>query len=89
MNVTDIAATPLHVAYETVCRAAAARGLHVTGTEIIGLVPRQVLLDAGRHFLKGKDAGEEELVQAAIRGMSLDDLCPFDPQRKVIEYMLG
>ena len=89
MNVTDIAATPLHVAYETVARAAAARGLRVTGTEIIGLVPRQVLLDAGRHFLKGNDAGEEELVQAAIRGMSLDDLCPFDPQRKVIEYMLG
>ena len=89
MNVTDIAATPLHVAYETVCRAAAARGLRVTGTEIIGLVPRQVLLDAGRYFLKGKDAEEEELVQAAIRGMALDDLCPFDPQRKVIEYMLG
>ena len=89
MNVTDIAATPLHVAYETVARAAAARGLRVTGTEIIGLVPRQVLLDAGRHFLKGNDAGEEELVQAAIRGMSLDDLCPFDPKRKVIEYMLG
>ena len=88
MNVTDIAATPLHVAYETVARAAAARGLRVTGTEIIGLVPRQVLLDAGRHFLKGKDAGEEELVQAAIRGMSLDDLCPFEPQRKVIEYQL-
>jgi hypothetical protein len=51
-------------------------------------VPRQVLLDAGRHFLKGKDAGEEELVQAAIRGMSLDDLCPFDPKKKVIEYQL-
>ncbi len=88
MNVTDIAATPLHVAYETVCRAAAARGLHVTGTEIIGLVPRQVLLDAGQHFRQGPDAGEEALVQAAIRGMSLDDLCPFDPQKKVIEYQL-
>lgn len=88
MNVTDIAATPLHVAYETVCRAAAARGLRVTGTEIIGLVPRQVLLDAGRHFLQQPEAGEEALVQAAVRGMALDDLCPFDPQRKVIEYML-
>ena len=88
MNVTDITATPLHVAYETVCRAAAARGLRVTGTEIIGLVPRQVLLDAGRYFLSGKEAGEEALVQAAIRGMALDDLCPFDPHRKVIEYML-
>ena len=88
MNVTDIAATPLHVAYETVCRAASARGLRVTGTEIIGLVPRQVLLDAGRHFLQTPDAGEEELVQAAVRGMALDDLCPFDPHRKVIEYQL-
>ncbi len=89
MNVTDIAATPLHVAYETVCGAAAARGLRVTGTEIIGLVPRQVLLDAGRHFLQQDGPGEEALVQAAVRGMALDDLCPFDPQRKVIEYMLG
>ena len=88
MNVTDIAATPLHVAYETVCRSASARGLRVTGTEIIGLVPRQVLLDAGRHFLQKPDAGEEELVQAAVRGMALDDLCPFDPHRKVIEYQL-
>lgn len=88
MNVTDIAATPLHVAYETVCGAAAARGLRVTGTEIIGLVPRQVLLDAGRHFLQQEGPGEEALVQAAVRGMALDDLCPFDPHRKVIEYML-
>ena len=88
MNVTDIAATPLHVAYETVCGAAAARGLRVTGTEIIGMVPRQVLLDAGRHFLQQDGPGEEALVQAAVRGMALDDLCPFDPHRKVIEYML-
>lgn len=88
MNVTDIAATPLHVAYETVCGAAAACGLRVTGTEIIGLVPRQVLLDAGRHFLQQDGPGEEALVRAAVRGMALDDLCPFDPHRKVIEYML-
>ena len=65
MNVTDIAATPLHVAYETVCGAAAARGLRVTGTEIIGMVPRQVLLDAGRHFLQQDGPGEEALVQAS------------------------
>jgi glutamate formiminotransferase/formiminotetrahydrofolate cyclodeaminase len=83
MNVTDIAATPLHVAYETVCRAAEARGLHVTGTEIIGLVPRQVLLDAGRYFLGGK-AGEEELLQTAVRAMGLDDLCPFDLKSRII-----
>jgi glutamate formiminotransferase len=81
MNITDIAATPLHVAYETVCRAASARGLRVTGTEIIGLVPRRVLLDAGRHFLR-RDAGERDLLQAAVRGLSLDDLRPFDPMAK-------
>ena len=84
MNVTDIAATPLHIAYETVCRAAEARGLHVTGTEIIGLVPRQVLLDAGRYFLGGKDAGEEQLLQTAVRAMVLDDLCPFDLKSRII-----
>ncbi len=87
MNVTDIDATPLHVAYETVCRSAAARGLRVTGTEIIGLVPRRVLVDAGRHFLEA-DADEATLVQTAVRAMGLDDLKPFDPQKKVIEYLL-
>ncbi len=90
MNITDIRATPLHVAYETVCRAAAARGLRVTGTEIIGLVPRSVLLDAGRHFLgaAGASADEAALVQASVDAMGLDALRPFDPQHKVIEYLL-
>ena len=87
MNVTDIDATPLHVAYKTVCRAAEARGARVTGTEIIGLVPRRVLVEAGRHFL-GADADEATLVQTAVRAMGLDDLKPFDPQKKVIEYLL-
>ena len=88
MNVTDIAATPLHIAYETVCRAAEARDLHVTGTEIIGLVPRQVLLDAGRYFLEKEgrpaDAGEALLLQTAVRAMSLDDLRPFDLAAKLL-----
>ena len=92
MNITDIAATPLHVAYETVCRAAAARGLRVTGTEIIGLVPRCVLVDAGRHFLAERglpaDVPEVELVREAVASMGLDELKPFDPQKKVIEYLL-
>ena len=87
MNITDIGATPLHAAYEEVCGAAAARGLRVTGTEIIGLVPRCVLVDAGRHFL-GADADEATLVQTAVQAMHLDDLKPFDPQKKVIEYLL-
>ena len=89
MNVTDIAATPLHVAFEAVCQAAAARDLHVTGTEIIGLVPRRVLLDAGRYFREKQglpaDAGEAELLQTAVRAMVLDDLCPFDVNLRIID----
>ena len=91
MNITDINATPLHVAFEEVSRAAAARGLKVTGTEIIGLVPRKVLFDAGRFYLersrRPQDVSEDEIIDAAIKAMSLDDLRPFDPQEKVIEYL--
>ncbi len=91
MNITDINATPLHVAFEEVSRAAAARGLKVTGTEIIGLVPRKVLLDAGMFYLERSrrplDVSEDEIIDAAIKAMSLDDLRPFDPQEKVIEYL--
>jgi glutamate formiminotransferase/formiminotetrahydrofolate cyclodeaminase len=92
MNITDIAATPLHVAFEEVSRAAAARGLRVTGTEIIGLVPKKSLLDAGRFYLErqglSSDLPEEEIIQVAVRSMSLDDLRPFDPREKVIEYRI-
>ena len=92
MNITDIAATPLHVAFEEVSRAAAARGLRVTGTEIIGLVPKKTLLDAGRFYLEreglSSDLPEEEIIQVAVRSMSLDDLRPFDPREKVIEYRI-
>ncbi len=88
MNITDIEATPLHVAYEEVCRAAASRGVKVTGTEIIGLVPRQVLLDAGRFYLtrEGRpcDVDENEILQEAVRAMGLDDLRPFDLTKKLI-----
>ena len=88
MNITDIDATPLHVAYGEVCRAAAARGVRVTGTEIIGLVPRRVLIDAGRFFLGKADASEEDILQSAVQAMGLDDLRPFNPREKVIEYLL-
>lgn len=92
MNITDIQATPLHTAYEEVCRAAAVRGVQVTGTEIIGLVPKRVLVDAGRFFLtkEGPDNNidEETAVNAAVSAMHLDDLCPFDPHHKVIEYLM-
>ena len=88
MNITDIDATPLHVAYGEVCRAAAARGVRVTGTEIIGLVPRRVLIDAGRFFLGKADASKEDILQSAVQAMGLDDLRPFNPREKVIEYLL-
>lgn len=92
MNVTDIDATPLHIAYETVSCAARAHGLRVTGTEIIGLVPERVLLEAGLYFLEREGlcphAPSEELVATAIRTMGLDELRPFDPARKVIEYAM-
>ncbi|MBO5545329.1 MAG: glutamate formimidoyltransferase, partial [Bacteroidales bacterium] len=91
MNITDIDATPLHVAFEEVCRAAAARGLRVTGTEIVGLVPKRVLLEAGRFYLEKQQRSlgisEEEILRIAVKSMSLDDLKPFDPKEKVIEYL--
>lgn len=92
MNITDIDATPLHKAFEEVSRAAAARGLRVTGTEIVGLVPKRVLLEAGRFYLERQQRSlgisEEETIKIAVRSMSLDDIRPFDPKEKVIEYLM-
>lgn len=92
MNITDIDATPLHAAYEEVSRAAAARGLKVTGAEIVGLVPGKVLLDAGKFYLEQQQRSlgiaEEEILKIAVKSMSLDDLKPFDPHEKVIEYLM-
>ncbi|MBQ8461711.1 MAG: glutamate formimidoyltransferase [Bacteroidales bacterium] len=92
MNITDISAVPLHVAYEEVCRAAAARGLKVTGVEIVGLVPKSVLIDAGKFYLAKQQRSlgitEEEIIKIAAKSMSLDDLKPFNPKEKVIEYLM-
>lgn len=92
MNITDTAATPLHVAFDEVSRAAAARGIRVTGTEIVGLVPKKALVDAGRYFLAKQQRSlgipESEIIRIAIKSMGLDELKPFDPKEKVIEYML-
>jgi glutamate formiminotransferase/formiminotetrahydrofolate cyclodeaminase len=92
MNLVDIRTTPLHVAFDEVCRAAAARGIRVTGSELVGLVPLQCLLDAGRHFLERQQrstgVSERELVRIAVRTMGLDELTPFDPDQRVIEYLL-
>ncbi len=92
MNITDINATPLHVAFDEVCRAAQARGLRVTGTEIVGLVPKRALIEAGRYFLgkQGRSTGisDEEIMKIAVKSMGLDDLKPFNPKEKVIEYLI-
>ena len=92
MNLTDISRTPLHVAFDEVCRKADALGLRVTGTEIVGLVPKRALLEAGRYFLRKQHRStgiaEEEIVRLAVKSMGLDDLKPFHPEEKVIEYLL-
>ena len=92
MNITDIDATPLHVAFEEVSRAAAVRGLRVTGAEIVGLVPKKVLVEAGKFYLERQQRSlgipEEEIIKIAVKSMSLDDLKPFDPREKVIEYLM-
>ena len=92
MNMTNIRVTPLHVAFDEVCRCAQQRGVRVTGTEIVGLVPRQALIDAGKYFLEKQHRSvgipEEDIIKIAIKSMGLDDLRPFNPREKVIEYLL-
>lgn len=92
MNLTDIGVTPLHVAFDEVCHKADARGVRVTGTEIVGLVPKRALLEAGRYFLhkqhRSTGISEEEIIRIAVKSMGLDDLKPFNPREKVVEYML-
>ncbi len=92
MNITNISATPLHVAFDEVCRKADARGVRVTGTEIVGLVPKRALIEAGKYFLhkqqRSSGIAEEEIIRTAIQSMGLADLKPFNPEEKVIEYML-
>lgn len=92
MNITDIKLTPLHVAFDEVCRCAQNRGVRVTGTEIVGLVPERTLIEAGKHFLRKQQRStgipKEDILKIAIKSMGLDDLKPFDPKEKVIEYMI-
>ena len=92
MNITDIAQTPLHVAFEEVCRAAAARGVRVTGTEIVGLVPRSALLEAGKYFLRKQQRSlgitDQEIIDIAVRTMGLAELCPFKPEEKIVESLI-
>ncbi len=93
MNITDITETPLHVAFDEVCRAAAERGIRVTGTEIVGLVPKSTLIDAGKYFSmkqqRSVGVSESELIKIAIKSMGLDDLKPFIAEEKIIEYLIA
>lgn len=92
INLTNMNTTPLHVVFDTACERATARGLRVTGSELVGLVPLQALLQAGEYFLRKQQrsvgVGEAELVRIAIKSLGLDELGPFDPQKKIIEYRL-
>ncbi len=93
MNLTNIHVTPVHVAFDEVCRAADARGMRVTGSELVGLVPLSCLTDAGRYFLEKQQrstgVSDAELVRIAVRSLGLDELAPFKPEERVIEYLLA
>ena len=92
MNITDINVTPLHIAFDEVCRCAQNRGLRVTGTEIVGLVPERTLIEAGKYFLRKQNRSlgipKEDILKIAIKSMGLGDLKPFVPEEKVVEYLL-
>lgn len=92
INLTNIEETPVHAAFDACVESATNRGLRVTGSEIVGMVPKKSLLDAGRHFLRkqkwSEGASEEELIEMAIRSLGLSDLKPFDPKEKVIEFKM-
>ena len=92
MNLTNIEETPLHAAFDACCESAARRGLRVTGSEIVGMVPKKCLVDAGRYFLRkqkwSEGVSDEELIDIAIRSMGLSELKPFNPKEKVIEFKI-
>ena len=92
MNLTNIEETPVHATFDACCESAAKRGLRVTGSEIVGMVPKKCLVDAGRYFLRkqkwSEGEADEELIDIAIRSMGLSELRPFDPKEKVIEFKI-
>ena len=93
MNLTNIGITPVHIAFDEVCRSATERGLRVTGSELVGLIPLQAMLDAGKYFLEKQQrstgVSEKELIRIAILSMGLDELSPFKPEERIIEYLLA
>lgn len=92
MNLTNISVTPVHIAYEETFKKAEARGVRVTGSELVGLIPKKAMLEAGKYFLRKQKrsvgVSEEELIRIAAKSMGLDDLKPFKPEEKIIEYMI-
>lgn len=92
INLTNINHTPVHIAFDEVCKKADARGVRVTGSELVGLIPLKAMLDAGRYFLKKQKrstgVSESELIRIAVKSLGLDELGPFKPEEKIIEYML-
>jgi glutamate formiminotransferase/formiminotetrahydrofolate cyclodeaminase len=93
INLTNIRVTPVHIAFDEACKKAQERGLRVTGSELVGLIPLQAMLDAGKYFLEKQQrsvgVSEKELIKIAIKSMGLDELAPFNPQERIIEYMLA
>ncbi len=91
-NLTDITISPLHEVFDNTCERAIARGMRVTGSELVGLVPKKVLIDAGKHFLikqeRSLGISENEIIKIAIKTLGLDELAPFNPKERIIEYML-
>lgn len=92
MNLTNINVTPVHIAFDEVCKSATSRGIRVTGSELVGLIPLKAMLDAGKYFLEKQErsigVSEKELIKIAIKSMGLDELGPFKPEERIIEYML-
>ena len=92
MNLTNISITPVHIAFDEVCTKAASRGIRVTGSELVGLIPLQAMLEAGKYFLRKQQrstgVSEKELIKIAVKSMGLDELGPFKPEERIIEYLL-
>lgn len=92
MNLTDVTITKVHEAFDAVVESATARGIRVTGSELVGLIPLNALLDAGKHYLRKQQRSvgipESEIIKIAVKSLGLDELRPFEPRKKIIEYLL-
>ncbi len=92
VNLTNISVTPVHIAFDEICKSSDSRGVRVTGSELVGLIPLGAILDAGRYFLKKQErsigVSDSELIKIAVKSLGLDDLYPFKPEEKIIEYVL-